>query len=237
MLLAAALVVAASGSALAVEVMPGGVDAKFAARFSPQRLSKSERTPLSPWVSMRFEEVEGAYRLPALEEFEIEEDRHLQLNLNGVPVCSPGNRDEPPIKQRCKMALIGSGNMETDFFFPETASITTQGEVTIYNGGRRNGVRTLYMDTSVVIPKPAEIVIKVEVRHSDLGRYGLKLVGSVPKIAGGSGSVASLEWRFHKSIFSATCPPDRHLDTRFTTAFADGTGQGGTVARDCTPAP
>lgn len=217
--------------------MPAGVEAKFDARFSPQRLSQSERTPLSPWVSMGFEESEGTYRLPALEEFEIDEDRHLRLNLHGVPVCSPGNVDEAPIRQRCKRALIGSGKMETDFFFPETAPIATHSEVTVYNAGRRSGVRTLLINALITIPTPAQIVITVELRHSALGRYGPKLVGSVPKIAGGAGSVAFLAWRFHKSIFSATCPPDRHLDTRFTAAFADRTRLGGTVLRDCTPAP
>lgn len=77
----------------------------------------------------------------------------------------------------------------------------------------------------------------MKVRHSDLGRYGLKLVGSVPKIAGGAGSVTHLAFRLHKSVFSATCPADRQLDTRFTTTFGDGTLLGGAVVRHCTPAP
>jgi hypothetical protein len=228
--------VVASASALAVETMPGEIEAKFAARFSPQRLSQSERTPVSPWVSMKFK-TSGFSRLPALEEFEMEEDRHLQLSLNGVPVCSHGNVDEPPIKQRCKKALVGSGDMEAVVVFPEAEATLLHSEVTVYNAGLRNGVRTFIMDAFVTIPTPAEIVTTVEVKHSNLGRYGLKLVGAVPKIAGGAGSITSLVWRFHRSIFSATCPPDRRLDTRFTTGFADGTRLGGMVSRDCTPAP
>jgi len=251
LLLAAAFVLVAGGSPLAeslaseaaavcLETAParscGGapMEAKFDARFSPKELAKSEQTPLSPWVSMRFIPSEGA-RLPALKGFEIEEDRHLRLNLNGVPICSPGNVDEMPTKQRCKDAVIGEGKMVTNVVFPEVTIPPIHSELTVYNGGRKNGVRTLFLDAFITVPTPAEIVTWVKVRHSDLGRHGLKLVGSVPKIAGGSGSIESLAWRFHKSVFSATCPADRQLDTHFNTTFADGTLLAGTVARPCMP--
>ena len=228
----------AGGSALAegIDLLPPEVEGKFDARFSPQRLSRSKQTPISSWVSMRFKNPESTHT-PALKEFEIEEDRHLRLNLKGVPVCARGNADEPPMKQRCKKALIGSGEMDTYIFFPEGVPIVARSEATVYNAGIRSGVRIFFLDAVVTIPAPAEIITKVEVKHSDLGRYGLKLVGSVPKVAGGAGSVISLAWRFHKSIFSATCPPDRHLDTRFTSTLVDGTTLIGTVVRDCTPAP
>lgn len=185
---------------------------------------------------MKFRKSDGT-RPPALKEFEIEEDRRLRLNLKGVPVCSPGNIDEPPMKQRCKDAVIGTGKMVTDVFFPEVTIPPLHSEVTVYNAGLRNGVRTFPMEAFITAPTPTTIVTVVKVKHSDLGRYGLKLVGSVPKIAGGTGSIESLAWRFHKDIFSATCPADRQLDTRFATTFADGTRRQGKVARSCTPAP
>lgn len=218
---------AAGGSALAAEV-----EAKFDATFKPTRLSQSKRTPLSPWVSLSFKTSDGTYP-PALKEFEIEEDRHLRLNLKGVPVCPPGNVDEPPMKQRCKKALVGSGEMDTLIHFPEAIPILVRSEVTVYNAGLRDGVRTLLMDAFITVPTPAEIVTTVKVKHSELGRYGLKLVGSVPKIAGGSGSVTRLAFRFHKGIFTATCPADRQLDTHFNTTFAEGTRIAGEAVRAC----
>lgn len=123
--------------------------------------------------------------------------------------------------------------METEIRFPEAEAIPTRSEVSVYNAGLRNGVRVLFLTTFITVPTPAEIVTTVEVKHSALGRYGLKLVGSVPKIAGGAGSIRSLAWRFHKSIFSATCPVGRQLDTRFTTTFAEGTRIYGEVVRAC----
>jgi hypothetical protein len=238
LLLAAILGVVACGSAPAgaIELSSGEVKAKFDARFSPARLSPSEWAPLSPWVSMSFKNPEGT-ETPALKEFKIEEDRHLRLNLKGVPVCSHGTIDEPPITQRCRKALIGRGEMGTYIFYSEGVPIVANTEVTVYNAGLRNGVRTLFLATFITIPTPKQIVTKVEVKHSSLGRYGLKLVGSVPKVAGGAGSVISLAWRFHKDVFSAICPLDQHLDTRFTSTLLDGTTLGGTVVRDCAPAP
>lgn len=180
---------------------------------------------------MRFKPFEYS-RVPALERFEIEEDRHLRLNLKGVPVCPPGNVDEPPMKERCKDALIGSGKMLTDFRFSESEEITARSELTVYNASVKDGVRTFLVNTTITIPTPAEIVIVVKVKHSDLGRYGLKLVGSVPKIAGGAGSITYLAWRFHQSVFSATCPVG-HLNTGVAAAFVDGVYLGGKVTRPC----
>jgi hypothetical protein len=235
LLLAAVFVLAAGSRALAVETQPGEVEAKFDSRFSPQRLSPRERTLVSPWVSMRFKPSEYS-RVPALEGFEIEEDRHLRLNLEGVPVCRPGNADEPPMEKRCRNAVIGAGKMITVVSFPELTIPPLQDKLTVYNAGLKDGVRTFLLGTTIPVPAPKEIVIVVKVKQSDLGRYGLKLVGSVPKIVGGSGSITSLAWWFHRSVVSATCSVG-HLNTGFTTTFVDGTRLLGKVTRPCTPVP
>lgn len=187
---------------------------------------------------MSFKNSDGTHP-PALKEFEIAEDRHLRLNLTGVPAChGAGIQDGIPIQQACKGALIGTGRMTVNIQFPEQQEpIVTRSAINVYNGGVGNGAGHLLLAAYVTVPTPAAIVITMKVKHSDLTPYGLKLVGSVPKIAGGSGSVTYLAFRFHKGIFTATCPLDRNLDTHFTTTFVEGTTLGGTVVRDCTPAP
>jgi hypothetical protein len=125
--------------------------------------------------------------------------------------------------------------MVVNIQFPEQEPNVTHSKVSVYHGVS-NGTRSLLLVAYVTNPTPANILITVDVKHSGLGRYGLKLVGSVPKIAGGSGSVTYLGFRVHKGIFSATCPPDRGLDTRFTSTFVDGTTLAGTVTRECSPA-
>jgi hypothetical protein len=236
LLLTAAFVLAAGSSALAVEVQPGEVEAKFDARFSPQHFSPSKPAPVSPWVSMRFR-TPGYSRVPALKEFEIEEDRRLRLNLKGVPVGRRGSIDKPPpAEQGCKTALIGKGKVEVYIPVPEGIPIMASSEVTVYNAGVHHGVRTLFLTFFLTVPTPKEIVSTIAVKKAGDSRYGLKLVGSDPEVAGGFGSITSLAWRFHKSVFSATCPAG-HLNTGFATTFVDGTHLLGKVTRPCTPVP
>lgn len=211
------------------------IEPKFGASFSPTTLAKSEQTPLSPWVSMSFRNSDGTHP-PALKGFEIEEDRHLRLNLKGVPVCRGlGIQDGIPLQQKCRESVIGAGRMVVNIQFPEQEPIVTRSRVTVYNSVS-NGTRSLLLAAYITVPTPAAIVTTVEVKKNNGGPYGLKLVGSVPKIAGGSGSVTYLAWRLHKNISSATCA-DRHLQTGFKANFVDGTFFAGTVTRDCTPAP
>lgn len=126
--------------------------------------------------------------------------------------------------------------MEAILYVPEGVPTLLHSDVTAYNAGLRNGIRTLLLDAFITVPTPAQIVMMVEVKHSSRDRYGLKLVGSVPKIAGGMGSIIRLSFGFHKNIFSATCPVG-HLNTGFATTFVDGTHLGGSVVRPCTPVP
>lgn len=208
------------------------MEAKFDASFSPKALDKSKQTPASLRTTMSFATSDGSHP-PALQQFEIAVDRHARLNVKDIPVCRPGNVDEKPLKERCKGALIGTGKMESVMKFPDSSAISARGEVDIYNAGQRNGTRTFFAATYVPIPTPAEVVITITVEH-DSGRYGFKLVGAVPKIAGGAGSVTHLELGLRKSVFSATCA-DRHLNARLGATFVEGTHLNGSVLRDCTP--
>lgn len=228
----ALLLTAVFGLAVCGNALAASVEAKFNASFLPKALVKNKQTPASLRTTMSFWTREGSYP-PPLKQFEIEVDRHARLNVKDIPVCHPGNVDEPPLKERCKEALIGTGKMKSVIQFPESAATPVRGEVGIYNAGLRNGTRTLLAATFMPVPTPAELVITITVEH-DRGRYGLKLVGAVPKIAGGAGSVTHLELRLRKSVFSATCP-DRHLDARFGATFVEGTHLGGAVIRACTP--
>ncbi|HEX5526818.1 MAG TPA: hypothetical protein VFX44_06420 [Solirubrobacterales bacterium] len=248
MLLAAAFGLAVSGNALAgpweggppavcVDAAPAArcapiVEARFDAGFSPTALDKSKRTPVSLRTTMEFKTSDGS-QLPALHQFEIDLDRHARLSLKDVPVCRPGNIDEPPIQQGCKEALVGAGKMVTDIRLPESTIPPVHSYVTVYNAGVRNGARTLIAVTNITVPTPTEVVITIVVER-DHGRYGLKLVGSAPKIAGGAGSITRLGLRFHKEALSATCS-DGRLQTGFGATFIEGTHLSGSVLRTCTP--
>jgi hypothetical protein len=211
------------------------IEAKLDADFTPERLSKSEQTPISLRTSMRFKTLEGT-PLPPLREFEISEDRHARLNLKDVPVCPRGDVESPPPQQRCKDAVIGTGKMSVYLHFPEDPPIEAHSELTAFNSGIHEGVRVLMIAGYLTVPTPAAVIITVLVKRDKSGRYKLKLVGSVPKIAGGSGSVTYLGLRFRKGVFSARCE-DRHLDTGLLATFNDGSVFSGGAIRSCVPSP
>jgi hypothetical protein len=82
--------------------------------------------------------------------------------------------------------------------------------------------------------------VKISKVHN--GRYGLKSVAAIPKIAGGSGSVKSFSLKIGKqytfrgkrlSILSAKCS-DGKLQAHAEAIFADGTDAATDILRTCT---
>jgi len=78
-------------------------------------------------------------------------------------------------------------------------------------------------------------VTTVKIQKHKNGRYGLKSVASIPKIAGGSGSVTDFNLTIHKKGYLLAKCPDGHLDAQGEAVFADGTRAKGMVTRPCTP--
>ena len=81
----------------------------------------------------------------------------------------------------------------------------------------------------------------VKIKKIKKGRYGLLSVASIPKIAGGSGSVTSFNLKIDKkytykgrkvSVLSAKCP-DGKLQAKATAIFADGTKAAAEFVRTC----
>jgi hypothetical protein len=64
------------------------------------------------------------------------------------------------------------------------------------------------------------------------GIYGLSATASIPKVAGGSGSLTYLGLRFRKGLFSVACPK-RRLQSQVTDTFADGTQAAGGLIITC----
>jgi hypothetical protein len=117
--------------------------------------------------------------------------------------------------------------------FPDQQEIPVHSELLAFNGGFRGGVTTLLIHAYITVPTPAAIVTTVKVKKIHKGAFGLGSVATIPKIAGGSGSVKSFSLKLNKGILSATCPSG-HLDARGSAVFADGTRASGGVVRTCT---
>ena len=240
--LTAAIVLAVSGMAAAekpVTVVGGEIHAEFNGGFTPKVLSKKKPTPISFSISAKMKRLNPnpeEQHLPALKEFLLEGDKHASISVKGIPVCKAGQLQSTTSAQArkvCGPALIGTGKTEVGIKFPDQHEIPVNSELLAFNGGLRGGVTTLLIHAYITVPTPAAIVTTVKVKKIHKGRYGLGSVASIPKIAGGSGSVKSFSLTLKKGILSATCP-DGHLNARGSAVFADGNKLSGGVVRTCT---
>jgi len=239
---AAALVLVVTGVALAAgsweKVRVGNLEVQYNGGFSPKVLSKKKPTPISFNVATKVASLDPGEPHPsALREFVIEGDKHGSIDVGGIPTCTSGelqSRTSAAARKACGPALIGSGKTDVEVKFPEQLPILAHSELLAFNGGVKGGVTTLFIHAYLTAPVVAAVVTTVKVKKIHKGRYGLESVATVPKIAGGSGSVVFFTLTLNKGIIKATCT-DGHLDARGTASFSDGTEAQGTVLRPCTP--
>ena len=178
----------------------------------------------------------GGTASPSAEGILIEGDKHGSIDVKGIPTCTSGklqSRTSKAAREVCGPALIGSGKTDVEIKFPEQNPIPVHSELLAFNGGFKGGVTTLFIHAYLTAPVTAAVVTTVKVKKIHKGRYGLESIATVPKIAGGSGSVTFFTLTLNKGIVKATCP-DGKLQARGTAVFADGTKAKGTVIRPCT---
>ncbi|HET8813911.1 MAG TPA: hypothetical protein VFM51_03025 [Solirubrobacterales bacterium] len=235
---AAAIVV--SGIATAekpVRSVTGDIETIFNGGFSPKTLSKKKPTPITFWIQGQMNTLSGEH-IPPLKEFLLEGDKHASISVKGIPVCRPGKiqtTTSAAARKACGKTLVGSGKAKAEIKFPEQPPIPVESELLAFNGGFRGGVTTLYLHAYITVPTPAAIITVTKVKRVKKGRYGLQSISTIPKIAGGAGSVTFFKLTLKKGIISATCP-DGHLNARGTALFGSSppTKVKGEVVRPCT---
>ncbi|HEX8754625.1 MAG TPA: hypothetical protein VF731_14525 [Solirubrobacterales bacterium] len=241
----AGVAIAGGGGNTPVTVRAGNLELTFNGGFSPKALSKKTLTPITLTAEGQIKTVDGTHP-PALKEFILETDKNGAVNTKGYPTCKSSKlqaRDTNAALKVCKSALIGEGKTNIEVAFPESKPIPVNSKLLVFNGGTAGGTTTLYIHAYITVPTPAAVVTTVKIKKIHNGRYGLKSVATIPKIAGGSGSVTSFELKIHKtytykgkkvSVLSAKCT-DGKLQAQGTAKFADGTTAEAEIIRTCTP--
>lgn len=219
------------------KVIVGDLEVQYNGEFTPKVISKTKPTPITFNVAAKIASLDSAEKHPpALPEFLIEGDKHGSIDVKGIPICSSSelqSRTSKAAREACGPALIGSGKTDVEIKFPEQAAILAHSELLAFNGGAKGGVTTIFVHAYLTAPVVSAVVTTVKVKKIHKGRYGLESIATVPKIAGGSGSVVFFTLTLNKGIVMATCP-DGKLQARGTAVFADGTKAKGTVIRPCT---
>jgi hypothetical protein len=219
-----------------VKVRAGNLDLTFNGGFTPKKLSKTKLTPIKLNVEADIATVDGTHP-PALKEFNVQTDKNGAINVKGLPKCTSQklqSQDTKHAEAICKSAIIGSGQATAEIAFPEQKPIPATSKIIAFNGGFKGGVTTLFVHAYLTVPTPAAIVTTVKVKKIHAGRYGLEAKSSIPKIAGGSGSVTHFDLLIDKKgVLSAKCP-DGKLQAHGTAVFTDGTRASAEVIRTCT---
>jgi hypothetical protein len=232
----AGLAVVGSVVAKPQNVTVGNLEVEYDGGFSPQALPKNKLTPISFFLWSKIRTVDGKHP-PAIKEFKLKGDKNVVVDVKGVPTCTSGrlvSQTTSAARKACPQAIVGSGETDVEVQFPEQPPIPVHSELLAFNGGFKGGVTTLYIHAYLTAPVTAAIVTTVKIKKVNKGRYGTESIATIPKIAGGSGSVTYFKLKFDKGILFAKCP-DGRLQAHGTGVFADGTKASATVVRPCTP--
>ena len=247
-LLAALLGFAVAGIASAEKVIVGELEFEADGGFAPKVMSKTELTPIAFEAEGRLESISADptnRHPPALKEVLLEADKNTAVFVKGFPACKSGqlqSQDTAHAEAICKTAIIGKGTVDVEIAFPESKIVPVSSKLLVFNGGEAGGVTTFYIHAYITVPVPAAIVTTVKIKKVHHGRYGLETISSIPKIAGGSGSLTAFSLKIDKkytyqgkkvSVLSAKCP-DGKLMAHAVALFADGTKAATDFVRACT---
>lgn len=241
MALAALIAVSVAGLATGAEkpvtVKAGNLEFTFNGGFKPSKLPKKKLAPITLTASGQIKTLDGTHP-PALKEVVVETDKNGAINVKGLPKCTAGklqSRDTTAAEKACPKAIIGTGHTTVGVKFPEQPEIDVDSKLLVFNGGFSGGTTTLYIHAYFSAPVTGAIVTTLKIKKHVSGRYGLKTVATIPKIAGGSGSVKTFNLKINKKgVLTAKCP-DGKLQARASAKFDDGTQvKKATIIRTCT---
>lgn len=228
-----------------IKVIAGNLELTANGSFSPTALPRNELAPITLNINGKIRTLDGTHA-PAVKEVVIETDKNGAINAKGLAVCSSGKlqaQTTEKAKAACKDALIGEGKTDVEVEFPEQRPFVAKSKLLAFNGGVKGGKTTVFLHAYLTAPVSAAVVTAVKVSKISNGRYGLKTVATVPKIAGGYGSPISFSLTVKRSFtykgkkqsyLLAKCP-DGHLNAKGVGIFSDGTRLAGSLIRSCTP--
>jgi hypothetical protein len=243
--LVVASIAAAAGGEGPVTVTVGNLKVTADGDITPETFPRSKFAPAGFWAEGKIATLDGTH-LPAAKTFVIQGDKNVALTVKGYPTCSANalqSRDTKAAEKACGPAIVGTGQATAEVAFPEQPPILAKSKILAINGGEKGGVVTLYVHAFLSAPVAAAIVTVVKIKKIHDGRYGTLSTSTIPKIAGGAGSVKSFTLKLDKkwiyngrkmSLISAKCP-DGKLQANIEANFSDGTKAGATIIRTCTP--
>src|SRR5260221_7194945 len=187
--IAAALVLAAAGSALAIRIQVGNIVVTGDGGFTPTAPPKNVAAPITICGRGKSGPADGTLP-PVLKTIQFEFDRHGSVETAGLPVCTAAKLQSttvPQARKLCPGAIVGKGRGHAIVKFPEQAPIPVSSPITIFNGPRKGGDPTMLAHAYTTVPVATTFVVPIRIETIHNGRYGYRVKAEIPKIAGGAG--------------------------------------------------
>ena len=214
---------------------------------TPKALPKSSQVPIALNVKGKIATADGTHP-PALVEAVVDTDKNGTIDARGVPTCKQGQleaRTTAEAEKVCKSAIVGTGTTDVEVSFPESKPLPISSKLLALNGGTKGGKTTIFIHAYLTQPIPAAIVTTVKVAKRISGPYGLRSIATIPRIAGGDGSVTDFSLTFPKKLFPykgkkhgyllAKCPKGQFV-AQAEVKFSNGDKLGpAKIVRACTP--
>jgi len=235
---------AALSSAQTIYVEVGAVKTSFSASISPRALPKSKREPIAVRMASKVV-AKGGLHIPAIARARIGIDRSLTIDASGVPVCSEGqleNQTTEGAEAACPAAIVGSGSTTVEIALGGGAPIRADSRLLAFNGGVEGRTTTLLVHAYLTAPVTQAIVVPIALTKLTKGGYGMRAQATIPKIAGGSGSLARFDLTLRRQVPTTTGGRHGYLLARCSDGnfvfepeveFLDGDLARGLLAQGC----
>ncbi len=209
--------------------------------FEPRLLPRRKRTAVEVLVSGTIPSADDPP--PLLKKVTVKLDRNGAVDAAGVPACGRMQLESlgpSELARRCRAAVVGHGEAHVAI---ESLSDPLRLPLTIYNGGLRHGVTTVFIRTLINFPTRTPLIAAVKVRKVNRSRHGLEATAAVPTIAGGRGAVIDFSLTINgpgkgnatpRAYAMARCA-DGRLQASMESVFENGTVAHANIVRACTP--
>ena len=201
---------------------PFAIDGKV----SPSALPRLRPAPIALRIAGGFD---ASSPPPApLSKLTIEFDRQGAIDTEGLPVCGKKqlvNATWEVARRVCRSSIVGSGTAKVDAAIPGQA-VESGAPVllTVFNGGTREGVSSLFIDAALVGPIPTTVVATEKIKGIDDGQYGHEAVTTIPPVEHELVRRPSFELRIHRHRFVSVRCRKGSVAAR-TTGFTLGNGE------------
>jgi len=231
-------------SAQTIYVEVGTVKTTFSASINPRALPRSKRAPIAVRMASKVVARDGQH-IPAIARADIGIDRSVTIDARGVPVCSQGQLEGQTTEGAevaCAAAIVGRGSATVEIALGAGAPIRAESRLLAFNGGVAGRTTTLLVHAYLSAPVAQAIVVPFALTRIAKGGYGMRAQATVPKIAGGSGSVARFDLTLRRQVATTTGGRHGYLLARCSDGnfvfepeveFLDGDLARGTLAQGC----